>query len=126
MFENLKVGDEVIVVSKLAEWELRCGRSPKVRTEKVTKVGEKYAYLGDAPFHKSTGHSSHVGIERENGGFDVFPSLEDYEQRLEIEREIAKLKSRLDGNYRPSLAALNKVNVILDEDERDNNTSINR
>ncbi len=120
-FRDLKVGDEVFVVDQMPRNQ-DGGRS---RTQTVTKVGTKFAYVkrswGEEPFCRKTGESHHKEWNtRANGyGFDVYLCEDDYRRKVFESSDRAKLKKRLLVSYGeivdlpPEVVA--KLNSVLDE-----------
>ena len=89
MFEQLKVGDPVFVVPQ--------SRHREAKWETITKVGRKYAYLGDERFYLTTGVSAHgeCNARANKCGFDAYPSEDHYQQSKAEAYEAARLQNRL-------------------------------
>ncbi len=101
---KLKVGDQVFVVH-LPAWRAKEGDPRKTNHATIEKVGSKYGYIrngrGLEPFHLTTWKSvDKSGCERANGwGFDVYDSREQWEAKERAEKELARLRARLVGNW---------------------------
>ena len=124
---KLEPGDSVFVVYQ----KQRHKSELRTETAVVTKVGRKYASIGEGwnekKFDLETGASVHKpdSNARTNGfGFDVYMTEADYQAKVHVDSEFARLQERM--LMRP-MARLNKlspevvqkIHAILDSEGLD-------
>lgn len=116
---NLAVGMEV-VGHPVGNYERGCDG---VRVGKITKIGRKYFYVrfGESPYETKVSMEtfSSYGIADTNGGYVIFPSMEDYQFALSIENRRTALRD-IFGTYKKlhslSDEVVNRVYSILTEE----------
>jgi hypothetical protein len=129
-FKGLAVGYQVWVVQQRTRYERDhlTDRPSRAQYMEVTKIGSKYAYLGEGRgvwvqrFNLSDGRSDHGADNnaRSNGqGFDVYWSKVGWEQAQRNEGEAKRLTERLltRGAWRlPDLPpwAVREIHAVLD------------
>jgi hypothetical protein len=120
MFKNLKVGDKVYMAP-----QRRFGGNP--RYVEISAVGRKYGYfkLGwmDHAFLLTNGESHHaegLNARMNQVGFDIYPSEENYRQKMlegdnffELQSRLFQSKSFRLRNLPPSVVS--KILDVLDE-----------
>jgi hypothetical protein len=124
------VGDTVFVVKQNDRYRQREGLPRKASSEIVSRVGRKYAYIGEGhreeKFDRETGVSWHApGTNaRSNGyGFDVYVSEQAYNKEQSEKNEAKRLQNRLcdrlGGLHAFSPSVVQAIHAILDAEGLD-------
>ena len=127
---DVGVGDTVFVVEQNDRYRQREGKPRKTSSQVVSRVGRKYAYIGEGhlekKFDRETGISWHHPDHnaRSNGyGFDVYVNEQEYvkdqHDKSEAKRLQERMCDRLGRLYKFTPAVVDAIHEILDAEGLD-------